>query len=460
MAKKRSWDGKWSQVRTLGEGGQGYAILVNSDSDPNKKGVLKHLKSKKSKKARGRMFREMASLKTLSNICDSVPSVLDHNTEMYEDTDKELYLVMEYIEGRTLSKFIEEEGILSFELAKKLVLSLCNTIENGHKDGILHRDIKPDNIIIRNYTNEIVDVVVVDYGLSFNCEDESVTDLTSIDEGFRNNFIILPEAYLQNGNKHDKRSDVTAVCGIFYFALSGCSVGLLLDETKTKPHHRTGQALRDIIDHNGLCKQVELLFDKGFEQKPNDRYQTIDALKNSIELISIDKLENDFEDPIALAEKISRYIDENDRDTVVRSFIEPIQNTLVTLAQIIKNEYLDKLNKFKLIVRIDAAEYHQNLPSNYECPTNHALLISLNLDHIKGLKIIIYKIGLIELRCDFIRQEFIQEKEIKPVSEQKVLCFCDVKNNPELSEVLNDFELWLTKSIKEYYQHVIEANES
>ena len=118
------------------------------------------------------MFREVANLKTLHTDGGSVPRVIEDNTQYYEDKSVELNLIMEFIDGNTLREIIDK-GAIPIELAGRIALKIAETIRIAHKYPILHRDLKPDNIIVRDLDK--IDIVIIDYGLSFNAnEDEEI----------------------------------------------------------------------------------------------------------------------------------------------------------------------------------------------------------------------------------------------------------------------------------------------
>ena len=128
MAAK-PWESEWSFVSELDAGGQGKVDKVSFNADPTKVGVVKELKNKKSIQARARMFRETVNLVTLGKAGVKVPAVLGGNVREYEAVGTPLYFVMEFIEGATLRKYVEERGGLSLEESLGFVLDLCADCE-------------------------------------------------------------------------------------------------------------------------------------------------------------------------------------------------------------------------------------------------------------------------------------------------------------------------------------------
>jgi serine/threonine protein kinase len=238
MTKRAApWGDAWKVERRLGGGGQGNTWLVCSCNDTTQRGVLKTLRRNDSAEARGRMRIEVASLAFLAKQGAKVPRVLAANVEQADDPDLELFFVMEYIPGRALSEVIRERGRLPLEQVAAVTLGLCATVSLAHKNRILHRDLKPDNIIVRDLDK--ADLVIVDFGLSFN-EDEAEETLTQFDEQMRNRFLALPETNVAGGDRRDHRSDVTALAAIFSFCLTGHEPGQLRDGRGLPPHRRMG----------------------------------------------------------------------------------------------------------------------------------------------------------------------------------------------------------------------------
>src|SRR5262245_45124081 len=141
------WETAWEVLDRLSVGGQGVTHLVKAKIDGSQ-GVLKYLKNNKSAAARGRMRREVASLQSLAPLGASVPKVIEHNTDAADDASVELYLVMEHIPGQTLKQFVEGVQRLPVDSALRFTLELCRTVGIAHKETVVHRDLKPDNIIV------------------------------------------------------------------------------------------------------------------------------------------------------------------------------------------------------------------------------------------------------------------------------------------------------------------------
>lgn len=275
MARTEVWEERWRLVGPLGQGGQGTTRLVVSKVGPPTEGVLKTLRKGQSALARARMNREAAALDDLFAAGVKVPKVLDSNTADHANVQIPLFFVMERIPGDMLSKMVESRGKLPIEQAVRFILSIAETVAAAHKVGVLHRDLKPDNIIVRDSGKN--DLVIVDYGISFNemDDDDGLTDTT---EQFGNRFLFLPEMKTPGGDRRDFRSDICAVCALLYFCLTGHKPGLLTDSNNRPIHRNPGCSVREELGDDPRCQQVESLLDRGLSVDVQSRFQTWEEL--------------------------------------------------------------------------------------------------------------------------------------------------------------------------------------
>jgi serine/threonine-protein kinase len=278
--KNKPWDEKWERVKQIGGGGQGETFLVQP-KDPKilpQTSALKILKNQKDPERRKRMYREVAALKTLN--CPGIPQLIDSNYDQFA-TDVLLYMVGEFIEGKTLSQLLEDPAKpMGVGDAITLVMKLLETLQYCHKIGIVHRDIKPDNIIIR--CNDISAPVLIDFGISFNESDTDNTTLTEPRQQLGNRFLALPELQVNSSMQRDPRADITQCCGILFFALVGSPPVTLLDHAGRMPHQRPENQKALLKHPNDLLPKIYRFFDRAFEFQIDYRWQSIPELQQAL----------------------------------------------------------------------------------------------------------------------------------------------------------------------------------
>lgn len=154
-------DRRYRVVQVLATGGFGQTYIAEDTKRPgNPVCVVKHLKPASSDaklfETAKRLFQsEAESLEKLGNH-DQIPRLL-----AYFDDNQEFYLVQEFIEGHTLSEELVPGERWSEEQVIYLLHEVLSILEFVHTQGVIHRDIKPDNIIRRKSDNKIV---LVDFG--------------------------------------------------------------------------------------------------------------------------------------------------------------------------------------------------------------------------------------------------------------------------------------------------------
>jgi hypothetical protein len=124
------------------------------------------------------------------------------------------YLVTEFVEGVSLGQMIEEQGRLAEETAVRIVTQIAQALQYAHERNVIHRDVKPDNILVR------VDgmVKLADFGLAKDYDDGRV--LTHPASGLGTPHFMAPEQY-RDAKHVDARSDVYSLGATLYAAVTG-----------------------------------------------------------------------------------------------------------------------------------------------------------------------------------------------------------------------------------------------
>jgi serine/threonine protein kinase len=150
--------------------------------------------------------------KTLANLSHpNIPAIYD---VVFPETNAEFKLIFEWIEGKTMRRFLDERGVMSLEQIKKWFANICSALTHAHNKGIIHRDIKPANLIIT--TNE-ESCYLVDFGISLRQSDWQRLTPSSYPVGTPG--YMSPQQ--QRGEEVDASDDVYSLGMVLYECLSG-----------------------------------------------------------------------------------------------------------------------------------------------------------------------------------------------------------------------------------------------
>ncbi len=404
MAGEQPWEADWEVVRELGRGGQGTTYEVVSKADRKLRGVVKKLRNNKDPQARGRMHQEVSSLGVLASVGLKVPRVFGGNTDKYADNNTQLYFVMEYVTGRTLTDEVQAAGRLPLEVATGITADLSQTVSAAHQHRVIHRDLKPDNIVIRSLSP--ADAVIVDYGVSFN-EDRAEESVTRTGDSFRNKFLDLPETNTPNGDLRDRRSDVTAIGGILYYCLTGHIPGQLRDGRGMPPHRRAGFSARDVLGADPRCEQLEVLLDQAFAVPVQDRFQTCDELVSRLSS-ALTPTERAGEDPLAVIAAAERHLQQHDRKTQLvqaTSYLQPVWTGML--------QYVTQKFSRTTVFHIGVGQLvpmQTTLPEGFD-PVANGLSLSVQLPAHELARIILFGFGSKGAQCVLLRNIVVQQAQ-------------------------------------------------
>jgi len=127
------------------------------------------------------------------------------------------YLVMDLVEGKSLREVNKEQGSLNISLITEITSQVCAALDEAHRQHIVHRDIKPDNIIL-NFTPAGLRVKVLDFGIA-KLRDDTASHLTQTGSVMGTPHYMSPEQCL--GEELDNRADIYSMGIVLYEMLCG-----------------------------------------------------------------------------------------------------------------------------------------------------------------------------------------------------------------------------------------------
>lgn len=186
------------------------------------------------------------------------------------------YMVMEYIQGKNLKSYIQQEGALSLGAALKLSSQLTDALDYAHKAGMVHRDVKPANIMFMD--NSYKHLVLTDFGIA---RIVGQSGLTASGAFVGTPAYISPEA--ARGESVDERSDLYSAGIILYEMLTGrvpydadTPVGVIMKHINAPLPTRKDYG-RDVPD------SIERIVLKSLSKDPAQRYLTADEMKTALD---------------------------------------------------------------------------------------------------------------------------------------------------------------------------------
>lgn len=261
--------GRYTLIETIKEGGMARVYKAR-DINLNRFVAVKLIlpQHEFSDKFLARFKREAKSHARLSH--PNILTVFD-----YGEYDNKPYLVMEYIPGGTLKDLLGKPML--WQEAAQIIAPVANALAMAHAQGIIHRDVKPSNILMSGRR----DPRLSDFGIAKLIEgDEETADLTGSGMGVGTPDYMAPE---QGIGKSDERSDIYSLGIVFYQLITGrlpfkadTPLAVMLKKS-TEPLPPPTQFVPDIPP------KVENILIKALASEPNNRFKDMGAFTSALE---------------------------------------------------------------------------------------------------------------------------------------------------------------------------------
>lgn len=273
---------RYELVEKIGEGGMAE-VFKAKDSLLNRFVAVKILKEEFS--------QDNSFVDKFKGEATAVASLSDNNIVNIYDVGsygKINYIVMEYVDGKTLKQVINENGRLQYEDAVKIAIQIGKALDCAHRNNIIHRDIKPHNILV---SNDGV-IKVTDFGIAKASNSVTITNSSKV-MGSAHYF--SPEQ--ARGSYVDFRTDIYSLGIVLYEMLCGkvpfdaespVSIALKhIQETPPAPKN----------SNSSIPESLNALIMKSIEKEPIKRYQSIKEMISDLQKINNnEKLDIHFQD--------------------------------------------------------------------------------------------------------------------------------------------------------------------
>ncbi len=264
---------RYELLQCVGEGGMSFVYKARCRK-LNRFVAVKILKDefKNNEEIVRRFKKEATAIANLSN--PNVVNVLDVGTQ-----DDINYIVMEYVEGKTLKDIIKEKGALPYEVAISIGIKVAKALECAHKSGIIHRDVKPQNILV---TEEGI-VKVTDFGIAKSMDSSTIAHTNSV-MGSAHYF--SPEQ--AKGTYTDYRTDLYSLGIVLYEMVTGVVPFNGDSPVTVAVKHIQEKAIPPKNINQNIPNSLNDLIMKAMEKDPVNRYQTAKEIIGDLEKIKKD----------------------------------------------------------------------------------------------------------------------------------------------------------------------------
>lgn len=267
---------RYQVIRTLGAGGFGETYLAEDSYMPSKRRcVVKQLRpihhnSQIYQLVQERFQREAAILEELGGKTDQIPSLY-----AYFSADRQFYLVQEWIEGDTLTAKVQQQGRLSENAVFEILLNILPVLDYVHSQKIVHRDIKPDNIMVRHRDGK---PVLIDFG----AVRESMGTVVNSQGHPTSSIVIGTPGYMPS-----EQAAGRPVYSSDLYSLGLTAIYLL---TGMQPQHlETDSQTGELIWRNYLGNINPILasvIDRAIAYHPRDRFPTAKAMLEALQSLA------------------------------------------------------------------------------------------------------------------------------------------------------------------------------
>ncbi|MBN8722493.1 MAG: serine/threonine protein kinase [Acidobacteria bacterium] len=270
-------DGKYLIEESIGKGGMGLVYRAKHVNF-NRLFAIKILKNE--------LVSDPQAIKRFRNEANAAGMIRHPNAITISDfnitNDGTAYLVMDYVEGKSLRDILKKEGRQSYRRTVNLIAQVADAAAAAHRKGIIHRDLKPDNIMVEDLEDQSEMVRVLDFGIAKLSQNPAYSENITVGGAILGSpYYMSPEQC--DGRHLDNRSDIYSIGIILYELLVGkvpfraqTPWGLVKMHCSTPP--------TPIRNHRAdIPPALEAAVLKALAKDPKDRQQSALELKKELE---------------------------------------------------------------------------------------------------------------------------------------------------------------------------------
>lgn len=194
------------------------------------------------------------------------------------------YIVMDCLQGVSLAEEIKKLKQISVERVLHIFDQACDALDHAHKQGVIHRDLKPGNLMLINYNGDPDFVKVVDFGVAkvLPMNDENAQTLTQTGEVCGSPVYMSPEQCLGQGL--DRRADIYSMGIVIYEALVGKVplMGKSMVETMSKHINELPPPFKTVRPDLYIPERLEQVVMRALAKKPEQRQQSMAMLRQEL----------------------------------------------------------------------------------------------------------------------------------------------------------------------------------
>jgi eukaryotic-like serine/threonine-protein kinase len=268
-------EGRYEVRGIIGKGGMARVYLA--DDVRTRRAVAVKILSRdfaRDPVARERFLREIEVSATIGH--PNVVQVLDAG----ERPDGSPFIVLEFLHGESLGELLRRDGYVEAAFAVPMLARAASALSAAHRVGIIHRDVKPDNLFLVGERGAPYTLKVVDFGMA------KLTEATSLSQsGMALGTLqyIAPEQAL--ADPVDGRTDVYGLGVVLYRTVTGKLPFEAQDDARLVAHHLFAPPPRPSLVKPGLDPRLDAVILNAMRKRPENRYPTMKALEEDLERI-------------------------------------------------------------------------------------------------------------------------------------------------------------------------------